>query len=929
MNPSEARTRKQLIDPALTRAGWNLHNPAQVGAEIPVDDPRPEAAHPDLLGAARDAPPDYALYSGITDYCLYQPNGEVIAIVEAKRSSRDARIAETQAEYYVTEIEKRQSFRPFAFLTNGHSIYFWDVGQSPKRLVAGFFSPDDLARLLYIRQHKTPLASAPIQTAITNRGYQQEAIRRVCEAFDRGKRKALLVMATGTGKTRTVMSLIDLFLRTNQARRVLFVADRDALVTQAQRDGFKAWLPDEPRDRITSQNIDLTKRLYVATLQTISNCFDRISPAFFDLVIFDEVHRSIFNKYDEALGYFDGRMIGLTATPAEFVERNTFTAFDCADGKPTFLYTYEDAQKDKVLVPFSLYKAQTHFQRKGIHGVDLSEEEQNLLVEQGIDPDALDFSGTQLEREVSNKDTLRKQWEEFWENCIKDESGQLPGKTIVFALTQDHAMRLAEVFAEMYPQYPDLVRVITSESDYKGMGIEKFKREDRLRIALSVDMLDTGVDVPEVVNLVFMKPVQSQIKLWQMIGRGTRSHETCKVYAWLPNGHKDEFLIIDYWDNDFAKRADDRLTQALPVLVTIFNTRLKLLETDLSDQESPACQQVIADLRAQVGQIPTDAFSVKKVYPDIQPAWDDAFWRYFTPAKIDFLRLKVGPLLRFASGIDVEAATFTSKVERLKLQLRTGADPAATAASIVEDVTRMPNFVYQDPALLPSVQLGSSPARLAQASAEDLTRLIVALAEQMKNRKTKPNAFLLLDLKDAIDLRGYILLHAGAERVYVKEYRERVERRIRELAEHHPTIQAIQRDEPVTDQQLVELEKTLERELGGGDVELTEANIRKAYGVKVTGLIDFLREILDLTGLSAYQEIIRRLFDDYIGKHTYNADQIRFLRAVQSVFLRKHRVTMENLYEGAFATFGANAVERLFTPGDIQEMLAFTQAMQP
>jgi len=313
---SEAKTREEKIDPALAKAGWNLGNRSQVRFEIPVDG---EEAEP---------------WNGVTDYSLYRPNGEIIAVVEAKRMTHDPRLAQQQAEHYVTEIEKHQSFRPYAFLTNGIDIYFWDSEFAPKRLVAAFFSPDDLDRLLFIRQNKVPLGQAPINSAITDRVYQHEAIRRISETFDAGKRKALLVMATGTGKTRTVVSLVDLFLRTKQAQKVLFVADRDALVEQALTDGFRAFLPDEPRGRIYTHTAEeeKTKRLFVATLQTLSNCYEQFTPAFFDLIVFDEVHRSIFNKYDEILQYFDARMIGLTATPAQFIDRNTFRVFDCCYG---------------------------------------------------------------------------------------------------------------------------------------------------------------------------------------------------------------------------------------------------------------------------------------------------------------------------------------------------------------------------------------------------------------------------------------------------------------------------------------------------------------------------------------------------------------------------------------------------------------------
>jgi type I site-specific restriction endonuclease len=740
---SEELTRKEMIDPQLETAGWFLADHSKVKTEIPVD--------------GYDAEP----WNGISDYTLYRENGEVLAVVEAKRTTHDARLAEAQLTHYVTEIEKHQSFRPFGFLANGYNIYFVDVGISAKREIFGFFTREDLENLLYIRQNAKPLSSIEISNKIVDRSYQHEAIRRVGESLAQGKRNALIVMATGTGKTRTTMGLIDVFMRSNQARKVLFVADRDELVRQAKTDGFEAYLPQEPCTRIRSWDIDTTQRLYAVTLQTLSNIFEQFSPAFFDLIIFDEVHRSIFNKFNEVLEYFDGRQIGLTATPANYINRDTFLAFDCTDGKPTYLYTYEQAIDDAYLVDYGLYSARTKFQRQGIHGVDLTEEERNALIEKGLAPDDINYEGTELEREVSNRDTLRKQWEEIMEVCKKDSSGQLPGKTIVFAITQEHALRLQAAFDEMYPQFPELARVITHKSEYRGTLVDKFKKKDMPRIAISVDMLDTGIDVPEAVNLVFMKPVQSPIKLQQMIGRGTRVQAACRHLEWLPNFEKKEFLIIDFWENNFSRDAKEAVEQTTPVLVTIFNTRLRLLETYLKDQKDPDCIQVLADLRNQIQQIPTDSFTIRKHMPEIEEAWTDAFWNYLVPSKIEFLKLKVAPHLRLVPGVDVAAATFISKVERLKLLKRTGKDATQAMQSIAEDAAVLPNFVVNDPRLKPLVQK-CIPEELTNASLSDLTNLRDALASQMKYKR-RLDTFLELDLVDSIAISGYILLTKSGE----------------------------------------------------------------------------------------------------------------------------------------------------------------------
>ena len=287
-----------------------------------------------------------------------------------------------------------------------------------------------------------------------------------------------------------------------------------------------------------------------------------------------------------------------------------------------------------------------------------------------------------------------------------------------------------------------------------------------------------------------------------------------------------------------------------------------------------------------IALIPTDSFSVKRIYPEIEQAWDDGFWRYLTPDRVAFLRFKVGPLLRYAPGADVQAATFVSKVERLKLQVLTGEDTRATAQSIAEDVARLPEFVYEEAGRGQAARLCLTP-QLQTASVAELNEVIDALAEQMKNRRERPNTFLNLDLPDFVEMRGYILLFGGSEPVYVEEYRRRVEERIRDLAAGHPTVEAIARGEPVSDEQLIALERTLRQELGGGDLELTEDNVRKAYGLKVGSLLEFLRRLLEIEDIPDYREIVRRQFEGFMGAHPFNADQMRFLRAVQNVFLQR------------------------------------------
>ncbi len=916
MNLNEAQTRAAQINPQLERAGWNLSDQAEVRFEVPVTgyDPKP--------------------WNGFTDYCLYDSDGTVIAVIEAKKTARKPREGEEQLRQYIEEISKKQAFVPFGFMTNGLHHYFWDVGLAHPRMVSGFFTPDDLRRLKFIRNNKTSLKDAPINNTIVERPYQLEAIRRVAEAFEAGKRRSLLVMATGTGKTRTTMGLIDIALNTSSAQKVLFLADRDALVEQALNDGFKAHLPNEPRVRIRTANIDRNKRLYVATLQTMGVCYQEFSPAFFDLIIFDEAHRSIFNRFTEVIEY--ACMVGLTATPATFIERDTFRVFDCRDQTPTFLYTYEQAIKDRYLVDFDVYQAHTGFQRDGIRGASLSEEDRNALIEQGIDPDALDYSGTDLEVLVSNKDTIRRQWEEVINVCIKDTSGATPGKTIVFAMTKDHANRLREVFEELFPQYVGMLQVIYTgvervhDGPYGDGLISKFKKEDKPRIAISVDMLDTGVDIPEVVNLVFMRPVHSRIKLWQMVGRGTRNQQACRYFDRLPDGKKTRFLLIDFWQNDFGRQSETTVASDMPLLTRLFNTRLDILSATLNSRDNPAYAQAIVDCRAMLARVPIDSFLVRKVWPEVESAWTDDFWMMPSALTIDFLRLKVAPLLRFAPDVDVAAETFANKVERLALAMLKGQPSPEQLASIADDVVRLPEATRNRSSKKAPSQLVLSTA-LAQATRMQLTEIIRELAPEMKNKRRTDNPFLAIDLPDFIAAGSHIIITSSGTPIHVEEYRKRIEARILKIVESHPALKAVQEGRQPSQEELIDLERVLHNELKSPDIGFDDKTARAVYGLKWDNRVGFLgliRHVLELDVVPDYGTVVSKAFEEYIASQPYNADQIRFLRAVHDVFLTKGRLSEDDL-RGApqLQAFGRNAVDRLLSPVQVDSLVHLTEEL--
>lgn len=917
MSRSEALTRADLINPQLERAEWDLGDRSRIRFEVPVAGYEPNP------------------WNGFTDFSLYEPTGQVIAIIEAKQTARSPREGEEQLRQYVTEVSRTQPLVPFGFMANGLHTYFWDVGLAHPRMVSGFFTPDDLQRLQFIRANQQPLIDTAINNSIVNRSYQHEAIRRIAEDFRAGKRRALLVMATGTGKTRTTMGLIDVFMRTAWAQKVLFVADRDALVEQALTDGFKAHLSSEPRTRIHTANIDKSFRLYVATLQTMDKCYERFSPAFFDLIIFDEAHRSIFNRFNEVIEYFDARMIGLTATPASFIARDTFRVFQCADQVPTFLYTYEQAVKEGRLVDFRLYQAQTGFQRKGIKGADLSEEDRNTLIELGLDPDDIDYAGTDIEVDVSNRDTLRRQWQEIMDVCITDRGGNLPGKTIVFAMTKLHAERLRDVFEEMYPQHVGVLQVIhdgmerVHDGPYGDGLINKFKKLDKPRIAISVDMLDTGIDIPEVVNLIFMKPVQSYIKLWQMIGRGTRNQETCKYVDRLPNGVKTEFLIIDFWQNDFGKPASIPVPAEVAVLIRLFNTRLAIIAATSNDRSGEAHRQAIADCRETLAKVPMDSFPVRKAWPGIMSAWEDPFWSFLTEERLSYLRVNVAPVLRFIPDVDVAAATFTHKVERLKLQILGNKPSPDLMQSIAEDVSLLPRFVLEDADRKQSVQLVLS-TDLATARPESLTTVIKDLAGEMRNKRQVGRSFLTIDLPDFIAGKSFVLIGPSGQPVHVEVYRRRVEQRILDIADTSPALLAIRDGRQPSDDQLVDLERMLHSQLSSSDLALSDKVARQAFGVRLEphiGFLGFARHVLQLDAIPDYEAVVERGFEQHITSHNYTGDQIRFLRAVQEVFITTGRLSQADLYDPPLTNFGRNAVDRFFDSDEIAQIVALAEQL--
>ena len=515
----EKTTRKLFIDDDLKKLGWQFDG-VMIQEEYPVHN----------MGDKHS--------DGFVDYVLFGKDHKPLAVIEAKKTSKDPNIGKQQAKDYADCLEREFGRRPFIFYTNGFDCNFWDDLQSPPRHVSMVFSQGDLQKLIDRRDVKEDLNGIQINTDITGRDYQMAAIKAVVHSAEQGFRKFLLVMATGTGKTRTVISLTDVFTRANYATNVLFLTDRIQLVKQAYSN-YKEHLKSmslcnmlDSQERLANKNA----RIVFSTYPTILNAIDTdktedgerlYTPAHFDLIIIDEAHRSIFKKYRAIFDYFDSYLVGLTATPREEVERSTFDFFELEHGNPTYNYSYEEAVNSGYLVDYYPVENSTTFIDKGIHFDDLSEEDRKEIEDQYKEEGKSDFEEappSDINKFVFNKDTVKKVLEELMSNGIKTDAGDKLGKTIIFAYNKKHAQFIVDTFDEMYPHLKGgfCSRIVCDDSKVE-QTIANFEKPDQNPfIAVSVDMLDTGVDVPEVVNLVFFKKVMSKIKFNQMIGRGTR-----------------------------------------------------------------------------------------------------------------------------------------------------------------------------------------------------------------------------------------------------------------------------------------------------------------------------------------------------------------------------------------------------------------------
>jgi len=928
---SEYKTRREKIDALLRLASWDVNDVSKVIIEVDTKQSNfGKKIYKTVKETLYDPNADEKAYA---DYLLLDSSGSPLAIIEAKKSSKDPIVGQKQAEGYVDDIKRQTGKEIFIFLTNGYEVWFWNKPFQNPRMVKGFHNRESLERIRFQNNYKKDFKDVPIKREIVDRPYQIEAIKRVLEGIEKGERKFLIIHATGTGKTRVAMALIDILLRSNCSQKILFLADRKALRDQAFSDGFKAFFPNELKVKVFTGSVDKTSRLYTSTIQTIMECYQEFSVGDFDVIISDECHRSIYDKWKDVFTYFDAIEIGLTATPSELIERDTFRFFDCQNRIPISLYAYEDAVEDGWLVPFKVYRTQTHFQIAGIKPEDVPNETIKELLEKGVEPEDVNFEGADIEKKVVVIGTNEAIVKEFMENCIVDSTGTLPAKSIFFAITKQHAKRLWEAFEKFYPEYKgNLARIIVSDDPRAQDILTEFKKENWPRVAISVDMLDTGVDMPEACNLVFAKPIFSKIRLWQMIGRGTRNDATCKHKEWLPDGKKREFLIFDCWDvfnwhNMHPESMESKPSEAVPTKT--FLLRLQQLRHFQEKGDSKNAEFVKEKLKQDIESLPLSSIAVKEHLRDIELASSPKLWERVGLDPIEFLKTRIAPLMRYKQNVEPNEVSFIQKCEQLSLAIlssnQVGVDRLRD--DIGEVLNCLPltiNEVKRKEMLLDKVLSRSFWENVAY---EEAQMLMGEFAPLMKYKRPEPRPRIILDIDDIIQTRELIeygpIVSPKSE--YVDDYRMKVERRIKKLAEEHPTIMKVKRGEVLTEEDLRKLEDTL----NSPELFITEEILQKAYKQHKGTLVEFIKKILGLYEFPEPEKKIEEAFKTFMIERNYlNADQVNFLRTIQTVFIKRHHIELANLYEPPFTNFGPKAPVPLLLKEDLDDVMNLCKELE-
>ena len=861
---SEAQTRKKYIDVELQEAGWVIGGNCTEEEEV--------TGMPNSTGL------------GYVDYVLWGKNNLPLAVVEAKKASVDTMVGSQQAKLYADCLQNKYGQRPLIFTTNGFEFFYTnDFMGYPRRKVSGFFTQEELQLEVDRRKQRISLGTIDINNKITDRPYQKEAVTAVCDAIEKKHRKMLIVQATGSGKTRVSISIVDILRRHNHVKNILFLADRTALVKQA-KNNYSNLLDDlSCCNLLDSKDDPESSRMIFSTYPTMLNAIDEkknkfgkrlFSPAHFDLIICDEVHRSIYRKYQEIFDYFDAMLIGMTATPKNEIDKNTYGIFDLERGVPTFAYELEKAVEEGYLVNYSTLEYKTKIMEDGIHYSDLSEEEKEKFEETFEDDPFIDedVSSSEINTWIYNDDTIDMVLKELMEKGLKVEGGDKLGKSIIFAKNSSHAKRIVERFNVLFPeQGGDFIKQIDYSIKYCDSLIDEFSTKERMpQIAVSVDMLDTGIDVPEILNLVFFKKVKSYAKFWQMIGRGTR---LCKDL--LGEGiDKERFLIFDFCNNFEYFRVNTNGSETgiqESLSEKIYNTKAQICRElqaprFASDDEYSAYRKsLVSGLNQAVIELDDSSFLVKMHYRYVEVYRNLLSWANLQTIEISDIKEHISPLVKFEKD-DELARRFDYLMYSIDLgmlqskNIQKPIDTVVLTAQLLSAKYSIPQVAAQKP-IIEKVQTqdfwdGTNIIELDTVR-EALRHLI-----QYIDKIQRKVYFTTFDdeIVDAVEGEP---IYASAD---FKNYRKKVEFYLKEHSDNL-SVYKLKHNRKLNETDLKELERVLWKELG------SKTDYEKEYGDTPIG-----RLVRQIVGVD--RQAVNEAFSEFLTEERLNINQIRFVNLI-------------------------------------------------
>ncbi len=905
---SEFKTRKRYIDWDLALAGWTIGDDVleerkvygMPGEPIANNTNTPSSANTadgtssaSSTSSANSTSSTNSTNVGFVDYLLLGKDGRPLAIIEAKRTTRAAQEGLQQARLYAECLYKEYGYRPLIFLSNGFDTFFTDDQSAPMRKVSGIFSKDDLQRIMNRRNNKTALASVQIDEKIAgggqNRYYQIEAIKHACANFDNKNRRGLLVMPCGTGKTRVSAGLVDVAMRAGQVKNVLFLADRLALVSQAAH-AYQNYLPQSSRCNLCKHKQDYDARIVFSTYPTILNAIDNVkndsgvrlyTPAHFDLIIVDEAHRSIFKKYKAIFDYFDALILGLTATPADEVDRNTYEFFEVERGVPTYVYEYETAtNKDHVLVPYLGIQTNTDFLEKGITYDELSDEQKEIIEEdfeeQGVDlPDFI--ANTQINTWVFNEATVDNVLQTLMEEGIRVNGGQDLGKTIIFAQNQKHARFIVERFGKLYPNLPgDYIKTVLHSDDYAHSIIDEFEAKARPVIVVSVDMMDTGIDVPEIVNLVFFKKVRSKIKFLQMLGRGTRLCKGLELDDPL-DGHKvdkERFFVFDWCQNFKFFNEDPKIVEGkmgVSLSEQIFSRQASLIKafqasTFASDDYQNLRGELVSTVHYQVCNLNQDLVSVRLHRQAVEKFNQKCSYEFISDIDLSSLKTEIAPLVH-SEEEDIDALRFDAFMYGFMCSLCDGYKITSCTKRLVsisvslQEKTTIPQVKEKLP-ILQEICEEHFFDEISILKLEQLRQDLRGIIRFLVGAGCIPDVFTHLD-DPVTDVQYGVSINSTDD---FADYKLKVQRYMKDYGDS-PVIRKLHLNMPMTEFEFTELERIFTQELGNKD------DYERVYGNTPFGLL--VRQIVKLDHDAAMEA-----FANFINTENLNEQQISFIHKV-------------------------------------------------